>query len=67
MQQGQQQKLHRLPQQLEAALTNISAASGFLSPVPRGVLSDVASKFPKPTPQNGNSIILSPLGGTIFS
>ena len=67
MQQGQQQKLHSLPQQLEAALANISAASGFLSPFPRGVLSDVASKFPKPTPKSGNSSILSPFGATIFS
>ena len=67
MQQGQQQRLHKLPQQLEAALTIISAASGFLSPVPREVLSEVASRFPKPTPQNGNNAILSPLGATIFS
>jgi hypothetical protein len=54
----QQQRLHMLLQQLEAALTKISAASGnFGSSRPGGIFSTVAVKLPNPMPRLRRSII----------
>lgn len=59
MQHIPQQQLHILPQQFEAALAIISAASGgFNSSHPGGTFSIVKVKFPKPIPRLCNTIIL---------
>ena len=57
MQAMQQHLFHIAPQQLEAALTKISAASGsFGSSDPGGMFSAVATKLPKPTCSVGSNI-----------
>lgn len=63
----QQQWLHKLAQQFEVALMNISAASGnFGSSDPGGILSAVAIKLPKPMQRFPRIIIFWPLGSTVF-
>jgi len=55
----QQHLLHKETQQLEAALTNFSAASGaFCSPNPGGTFSLVAVLSPNPIPRLCSGIVL---------
>lgn len=57
-----------LPQQMEAAFTNISVASDdFVSSVPGGTFSAVAFKFPNPTPRLPRSMFFWLVESTLFS
>lgn len=67
MQHMQQQCLHIVPQQFDAAFTRISAASGnFACSAPGGKFSTVAVKLPKPMQRFLSIICLWTLGSGIF-
>lgn len=67
MQHKQQHLLHMLLQQLDAAFTNISAASGnFVSSLHGGMFSVVAIKSPKPMWMLRRDIVFETPESTIF-
>lgn len=65
MQHMQQHLSHSILQQLDAAITNISAASCF-TVEPGGVFSAVAVRSPKPSPRFWSIITFCSLGSSVF-